>query len=177
MGKGIIDVGTKVVFLLSGNDAAVKVRLQGVEDLPKQAEVWIVYSDRIPQTNEKLIRAAANANTAVRLDCVRHEKSKIIQRRLMVHVDTIHKARPDVMILVVSGRLSLPGLSSLEAKGYFTYIDSVSASDLVFLHEMEMEDRSIMGRLTGRSRIGDIDAFDDADDIDDVDDVDEFDDI
>ena len=41
----------------------------------------------------------------------------------------------------------------------------------MFLHEMEMEDRSIMGRLTGRSRIGDIDAFDDADDVDEFDDI------
>lgn len=116
---------TKIIYLVNGNDGLFRQRLHGLSELPNYCAVWIVYTSKIPATNEKMISDIAAENPLVSVDRFRKSKKAAIQNRFAIHINNIHNLREDIQIVLVSGRYSAPKMLTMESRGMFTYAESI----------------------------------------------------
>lgn len=131
---------TKIIFLINGNDGKIKMRLNGIAELPENSAVWIVYTSKIPPMNESYLSDIATAYPTVVLDRFGKSKKGAILNRIVTYVNNIHSVRQEIQVVLVSGRYSAPKMMALEAKGRFVYSESIKEFDPAIVVKEEERD-------------------------------------
>ena len=117
---------SKTVFYVSGNDAFIKKRLAGIENIrdTDTKDVRIVYTDRVNLANKEFIVSLAKKYHFVTpVELIKNKKS--LNHRIFSKIRTLHVQSPDAKVVLLGDRCSSGEFVDLENQGYFSYATSI----------------------------------------------------